>query len=268
MMHLASLWKKCHASICSVHYMNKDGIRGVISTGFKINHFIITDDYNYKLENFSEVQIFFVAEDGITLTASKTLSYADFTRHILNAAIEDHQGFLVIDAAFEEFKDIPSLEIEKDSTRRFGDPIAVMGYRYDQCNLFIMGGIISSQYYLNNHHLIEIDTTVRQGCSGAPLLHAETGKVIGIVGYRLASMQRSYNQLIKIINDNIKMLKEAEGKITIQEIDPIQVLTANQNQIKHMVRLFFKATDVRTAVAYDVQHLVDYLHEMHLDGEV
>lgn len=45
------------------------------------------------------------------------------------------------------------------------------------------------------------------------------------------------------------------------------MLTANQNQIKHMVRLFFKATDVRTAVAYDVQHLVDYLHDMHLDRE-
>ena len=63
------------------------------------------------------------------------------------------------------------------------------------------------------------------------------------------------------------MLKDAEGKITIQEIDPIQVLTANQNQIKHMVRLFFKATDIRTAIAYDVQHLKDYLHDMHLDAD-
>ncbi len=267
MMQFASLWKKCHASVCSVHYMNKDGIRGVISTGFRINHFIITDDYSYKLEDFGEVGIHFVAEDGITVTASKILPYADFTRRILNAAIEDHQGFIVIDAGFEEFENIPSLEIEKEPAWHNGDPVGVLGYRYDQCNLSIMSGIVSSQYYMNNHHLIEIDTTVRQGCAGAPLLHAGTGKVIGIVGYRLASMQRSYNQLIKIINDNIKMLKDAEGKITIQEIDPIQVLTANQNQIKHMVRLFFKATDVRTAVAYDVQHLVDYLHDMHLDQE-
>ncbi|NMB71697.1 MAG: trypsin-like peptidase domain-containing protein [Bacteroidales bacterium] len=267
MVHLASLWKKCHASVCSLNYINKDGIRGVIATGFKLNHFIITDDYTFQQQDFGEVQIYFVAEDGITVTASKTLSFGDFSRRILNAAIEDYQGFLVIDAGFEEFENIPSLEIEKQLVRDNGDPVAVLGYRYDQCNLSIMSGIISSQYYRNNHRLIEIDTTIRQGCSGAPLLHAETGKVIGIVGYRLASMQRSYNQIIKIINDNLKMLKDAEGKITIQEIDPIQVLTANQNQIKHMVRLFFKATDIRTAIAYDVQHLKDYLHDMHLDAD-
>lgn len=265
MAHFASLWKKCHASVCCLQYLNKDGIRSVISTGFKSNHFIITDDYSYKLQDFGEVQIYFVAEDGITITASKTLTYNEFTHRILNASIEDPLGFIVIDAGFEEFEAIPSAEIEQEPVKHNGDSVAVFGFRYDHCNLSIMSGIISSQYYLNNHRLIEIDTTVRQGCSGAPIIHAQTGKVIGIIGYRLASMQRSYNQMIRIINDNLKMLKEAEGKMTIQEIDPIQVLSANQNQIKHMVKLFFKATDIRTAVAYDVQHFLDYLRDMRLD---
>jgi hypothetical protein len=126
MVHLASLWKKCHASVCSLNYINKDGIRGVIATGFKLNHFIITDDYTFQQQDFGEVQIYFVAEDGITVTASKTLPSEIFRVVFLMPPSKIIRVFLVIDAGFEEFENIPSLEIEKELVRYNGDPVAVL----------------------------------------------------------------------------------------------------------------------------------------------
>ena len=57
-----------------------------------------------------------------------------------------------------------------------------------------------------------------------------------MIGHRLEGMAKTYNQMMKIINDNLKTLKDGEAQINIQDIDPIQVLVASQNQIKHMTK--------------------------------
>jgi len=267
-MPLSNLWKSCHASVCCIRFSNQNSIRAVTATGFKSGDFIITDAYSYKLQDFSHVQILFVGEDSTTVTAKIFITYQEFCHRILNAGIDDPQGFLVVLSDFDEFKNIPSLKLAKSRQRNIGDQVALIGFRCDHENLSIMSGIISSVYYNNNQRLVEVDSTVRQGCAGSPVIHAESHEVIGIVGFRLVTLHRSHNQMMKIINDNLKTLKEVEGKISIQDIDPIQVLIANQNQIKHMVLQFFRLTDIRTAIAYDVMHLLDFIHEMQLDKRI
>ena len=42
------------------------------------------------------------------------------------------------------------------------------------------------------------------------------------------------------------------------EIDPIQVLIANQNQIKHLASEFFKTTNMRVGYAAELCNLSDY----------
>jgi hypothetical protein len=257
-----SVWKNCHASVCCINFVNQSGITTITASGFKAGNFIITDDFSYKGHEFGEVQIFFVENDGATVRARVTISFEEYSHRILNAAIDDPQGFSVIRADFDEFESIPSLKLSSNPRREMGEHVAILGFRYDHYNLSIMPGVISSIFHQNSHRYLEVDATVRQGYAGGPLINPETMEVMGIIGYRLASLHRAYTKMMKIINDNLKSLKDVEGKFTIQDIDPIQVLIANQNQIKHMANQHFKSTDLRTGIAHDIDHLVDYLHEM------
>jgi len=63
---------------------------------------------------------------------------------------------------------------------------------------------------------------------------------------------------MRIMNANLKVLKEAEGKINMEDIDPIQVLIVNQNQIKHMATEFFKTANMRVGYATELCNLADY----------
>jgi hypothetical protein len=74
--------------------------------------------------------------------------------------------------------------------------------------------------------------------------------------------------MMKIINDNLKALKEGEGKINIQDIDPIQVLIASQNQIKHIAKEFYKSADIRTGFALTINHIINYFEEMAIDMNI
>jgi hypothetical protein len=263
-----SVWRNCHASVCCINFINDSGIKTITASGFKVGNFIITDDFSYKDHEFASVQIFFVGADGACITARVEMSFAEYTHRILNAAIDDPQGFLVIRADFDEFAGIPSLRLSQGSIREIGDHIAVLGFRFDQNNLSIMPGIMSSIFHQNSHQYLEVDATVRQGFSGGPVIHPVTMEVLGIIGFRLATMHRAYNRMMKIINDNLRSLKEVEGKFTIQDIDPIQVLMANQNQIKHIATQIFRSTDIRTGIAHDINHLVSFLHEMQLEKKM
>jgi hypothetical protein len=64
--------------------------------------------------------------------------------------------------------------------------------------------------------------------------------------------------MMRIINNNLKVLHEAEGKINMEDIDPIQVLIVNQNQIKHMAAEFFKTMNLRVGLAAEICNLGDY----------
>jgi hypothetical protein len=67
--------------------------------------------------------------------------------------------------------------------------------------------------------------------------------------------------MMRIINSNLQVLKEAEGKIDMEDIDPIQVLIANQNQIKHIVVEFFKTTNMRVGYAAELCGFTDICSE-------
>ena len=139
-----------------------------------------------------------------------------------------------------------------------GQPVAVLGHQLEQDNLAIKSGIISS-FFLNSEgfNIIQVDCSIKQGNAGSPLICAETHEVIGVIGHRLATLARSYQEMMRIINTNLKVLREAEGKINMEDIDPIQVLIVNQNQIKHMATEFFKTANLRVGFAAEICNLAD-----------
>ena len=63
------------------------------------------------------------------------------------------------------------------------------------------------------------------------------------------------------------MLKEAEGKINFQDIDPVQVLIANQNQIKHMAQDFFKTASIMYGFALEINQVSEYIDIAELEKD-
>jgi V8-like Glu-specific endopeptidase len=264
-----NIWKKCQKSVCQLTFYSASGIKLVSTTGFKANdEYIITDEYIYKIYKASEVQIRFVTEDGISELASVRIPMNELKQRMIKSLSKDKIPFAAIHIDFDEFKNIPSLKMNFSGKFDIGQPIALIGYQLEQENLAIKTGIITSAVFQDNgYKYLQVDSSVKQGNSGAPVINAETMEVIGIIGHRLAAITQSHKRMKQIINKNLAILKKSQGKFNVEEIDPIQVLIANQNQIKHIANEIYKTASMRVGYALDVKY-VQELFEEYIDVEI
>ncbi len=259
------VWEYCRSSVCSIAFLSHAGTKITSFTGFKVKNYLVTDDVIDKFEKPAEVLIRFTEfyPDG---TSDIRMSYRDFLKCMVGFGKKMNPGFLVFNVREGNFRKVPSLMCSKRIDHLIGNPIAVLGYELGQENLAIKSGIISS-YYIRSDGFksIQVDCTIQQGNSGSPLICAQTLEVLGVIGHRLASAARSYKEIMRIINTNLKVLQEAEGKINMEDIDPIQVLIANQNQIKHLATEFYKTCSMRVGFAAELCALADCCPDMEED---
>jgi len=264
-----TVWSKCQNSVCQLSFYSSAGIKLLSMTGFKVNeHFLITDDYLFKIYKAVKVKIKFVNPDGYTENASIEIPMNELKRRILKGIDNEKTSFAAINIDFKEFAKIPSLKLSKNETIEIGQSIAVLGYQLDQENLSIKTGIVSSAFkHDNGLKYLQVDSNIKQGNSGSPLINAETGEVIGIIGHKLASITQSHKRMKQIINNNLAILKKSQGKFNVEEIDPIQVLIANQNQIKHITNEIYKTATMSIGYALDISYVHDLFEEF-IDAEV
>ncbi len=254
------LWQNSYKSVCSINFFSSSNIEVLGVTGFKVSNQIITDDAIYSVKDASEVFIRFYKEDGITINESVSLAYCDFLSLLPSRNDFGHLGFAIIPADFEEFNGINGLALCCSCSSQIGMSIIVIGYQSEHKNLSLKTGFISSNCFNDKGlSLIQYDGTIKAGNSGAPLIDAECGNVLGVVMNKELSISKSYRELNKIIDSNLEVLKEFEGKLRLYEIDPIQVLVANQNQIKHISKEFFMNATVKMGLALEINHLIEYL---------
>ena len=263
-----TIWEKCKSSVCAIDFLSKAGTKITTFTGFKVAGYLVTDDVIDKFAKPAEVVLRF-EDDGLSSTLSLRMSFKDFLSRKVKTNGRPNPGYVLFDIDLKEFKDVPALKCSKKVDHLIGQPIAVLGYQLDQENLAIKSGIISSLIRPENgFNTIQVDCTIKQGNAGSPLIDAETLEVIGVIGHRLASIARSYHELMRIMNTNLKVLKEAEGKINMEDIDPIQVLIVNQNQIKHMATEFFKSANMRVGFATELCNLAEYCPDQEDIGNI
>lgn len=264
------VWNKCHGAVCAINFFSSKGIRYNSVTGFKYGKYLITDDMVYKIDRASEVQIAFMEEDGCTIKASVKITDKDFRLRMVKGVREAIPGFALIDIDLPQFDDIPSLKLSNLKKVPVAVPIAVIGFQMEHANLAIKTGIISSYVKQNGTKYIQFDAALDRGNSGSPLIDVETGEVVGIVGHRLANLTENYKRLMQIISNNLELLKDAEGKIHLHDIDPVQVLIANQNQIKHLAQEFYKTASFMYGFALDINQVSEYfdINELEKDKNI
>ena len=219
--------------------------------------------YIYHPQKCGEVVFQFVKENGYTLKKTIKIPYDEFSERINHLPEFENEGYALISMDNLEMDDLPSASIDAEFKYKIGHPIAIIGYHVDQENLSFKNGIISSFFKTQNgKRFIQFDAALKQGNSGSPLFDIDSGKVIGVVGYRLSAITKSYEAFKNIIDENLKLLKRSEGKFNIMDIDPIQVLIANQNQLKQISKEFYRSANMSFGYAHELHTLSKYLNQI------
>jgi hypothetical protein len=263
------IWQKSCKSVCAIDFLSSSNLKVLGLSGFRIGNQIVTDDSIYSVKDAEKVEIRFFLEDGVSVYASVKRNYPEFLELLPIKSEFEKLGFAIIPADFPEFENVPSLILCKSCELKIGLSIAVIGYQFEHRNLALKSGIISA-LYTNGKGLsfIQYDGTLKPGNSGAPLLDVATGRVLGIVTNREMGFSKPYKELMDIIDSNLKVLKEQEGKSELYDVDLAQVLFANQSQIKHITREFFLNATFSIRYALEIGHVVEYLEtKMELDTD-
>ncbi len=256
------IWKRCVHSVAQLNFYTDLDIKILTLTGFKIRNFLITDEGIRKISHFDKVEIKFVDKDGYTPLASKVLNKSELDKRTILGYNNKFLNFVVINIDFEEFKNIPSLSLGEDEEMEVGQPIATLGYQISQENLSIKQGIISSFHFNEEgNKYIQIDTSIKAGNAGSPLINLETGNIIGVIGHKLTELSQAYRNLKNIMNSNINLLKKYQGKYSLEDIDPVQVLIANQNQIKYITKEIYRIADMGVSYAVPSMEIANFIKE-------
>jgi len=253
------VWTKCHEAICSINFFSEKGIRFDSVTGFKYGRYIITGSQVYKMNKAREVQITFFQSDGLSTKAQVKITWKDFSSRLVKGLNENVSDFTFIDMNFPQFDNIPSLQLRNGGTIAIGTEVAVIGHQYEHNNLCLKKGMVSSNVKKNGNNYIQVDTSLEKGYAGAPVIIPDTGEVAGLLGHRLNAISESRKQMMDIINNNLELLKETENKIHFNNIDPIQVLIANQNQIKRLAQELYKTASINYGLAIEISQVAEYI---------
>jgi S1-C subfamily serine protease len=254
------IWRSCSQSVAQLSFYTDADIKILNMTGFKVKNYLITDEFICKISPFDKVEIKFVGKDGNTPIVKKVLSKRELEKRVITGLNDRIPNFIVINIDFREFDDIEPLTLAEEEME-IGQPIATMGYQINQENLSIKQGIISSFHTYEETRYIQVDTSIKTGNAGSPLIDLESGKVVGIVGHKLTEMSRSYKKLKDIMNSNINLLKKYQGKYNLEDIDPIQVLIANQNQIKYITKEIYRISNIGVGYALPASSIANFIKE-------
>jgi len=255
------IWRQVHQSVAQISFYTHDKINTISLTGFKVSNYLVTDDYVRKVSHYDHVEIRFVGEDGMTATVSKKLPKAKFEESMVVGLNDKIQNIVLVKLNDPKFKNIPSLRLCEDCHTEIGEPVATLGYKLNQQNLSIKQGILSSYYNSFGVRYLQIDSSIKHGNAGSPVVRGETGEVIGIIGHKLTEISQSYKKLKDIMNNNIQLLKRYQGRYNMDDIDPVQVLIANQNQIKYITKEIYRTTSMGVGYALPSRQIVNFFKE-------
>ena len=141
------------------------------------NHVVAEPTLQNDVVNFSYSRMITAVVDGTPHTATLVSDYRDFRPIVYDYAILKVVGL----------GNVPYLEVGDPGAVRRGDGVVCLGFPLDFDSLIATNGIVSAVIsrasHVNSLHqmrTIVSNALIQFGNSGGPMLHAESGKVIGI----------------------------------------------------------------------------------------
>lgn len=256
-----NVWKSCHASVCQLNFLNERGVTVDTLTGFKVKSFLVTSQHAFCIEKAHKVEITFVDADANTHTASMRIPYSEFINEHRIGVSNNCGHYAIFNIDLPEFQDIPSLKLSEKRNFTIGTEAAALSFTYGYSNLSLKTGIISSAFINKDGvRFIQFDGQTSYGNSGAPLIDPSTFEVIGIVTRRNSPASKAYHQLMDITSTNLAELRRVESSVKFGDIDPIQVLIANQNQVKHLANIIYKHSSNSISHAVMLDSIISFFN--------
>lgn len=256
-------WERFHRAVCSINFYGKTNSKILGISGFRSGNLIITDDLIYDQPDIAEVKIRFYEEDGVKIFKEIKLSAEEFRKILLPKSSFDRTGIAFFSLDDESLEGTAEFDLCASCNAPIGQEALTISYQMDYNNIALKSALISSNYINGRgYSFIQFDGTVRPGTTGAPLIDHKSGKVIGIISNKELKIVKIYQELLKTVDKNLKILEKVKDKFYIEEVDPVQVLIVNQNQIKHLSREIFTNFAVKNGYALDVNHLREHLENL------
>ncbi len=263
------VWNTCHASVCHLSFLNDRGVSIDCLTGFKVGKTLVTSQQAFYVEKAQKVEITFVGNDANTVTANIRIPYREFVNEHRIGFVNSNGHYALFNIDLPEFDSIPSLKMSERLNFSIGSHVAVLSFSNGCSNQSLSTGIISSQYTNSEGiQFLQFDCQTTYGNSGAPLIDPQTLEVIGIVSRRTTPAAKAYRQLLDIIGTNIDELKCVGNVIKLGNVDPIQVLIANQNQLKHLANNIYKNSVTSTSQAVTLHRIISYFSDTSYQNQI
>ena len=189
---------------------------------------------------------------------SVVLPYADFAKRLVTGSDRNSYDFAVLRIPETIRSNDFQFTLRSPTTKKIGEPVALIGFPLEHLNLTCHAGIISSFYRSGVAEIVQVDASVNAGNSGGPLIDPETGDVLGIVTRKGTGLTKLFNELRQSLNNNIQQLKAGAGGIsmTIGGIDPIQAAVVSQHQMLAVLDEIERQANVGIGYAMSSDHLL------------
>ena len=259
-----NLWKKLYKSICSIIFY-RDDKRIASGTGFKVGNKLITNNHVIQVPQATDVLLRSVKEDGYTDFASRRMSLTDFQARLLDGMPKNSWDYAILDFNIPEFDTVPSLYLSSQDNFAIGQSVALFGFQFDQPNLSIHTGILSSRFVKAGVKYLQLHVSVNQGNSGGPLIDPKTTEVIGIVTRKMTGLTKQFDKLLESFRENIRVLEQASkkgGMVKISGIDPIDVFKVSQTQMAKISVEMKRSANVGVGYAYELEKIRESLDNL------
>lgn len=259
---LEEIWKACYQSICCLNFLDEKKGRLGSGTGFVIGNFLVTNNHVAVRPNSEFVEIRFVEEDGFTIKQREIFPYRIFSSTLIAGDYDTRWDYALFDLGKLGFINQPSLLLKISTEIKVGHAIAVMGYQFDQTNLSIKSGIVSSKFSRADVKYLQLDASINVGNSGGPLISHADNSVIGIITRKKTGLSDAFDELINSCTEGIDALEKVQQpKQLIGRIAFAETFLRIQKQIKTAAIELKRSANVGIGYAFELDEVRKHIEQ-------
>lgn len=262
-----SIWNRFNRSVCSLDFYNNKGIRFYRLSGFRFEDFIISGACRDEIRRAGYITVNFPACLNGNSPFSTRFSGSEFTRRLNRGNKSGLPGLIFIGLKSGELHQVPPVEYSGKSVPETGSRIAMIACSPQTSQLCMKTGFLSAIIDIRGRSFMLVDSSFEQCSYGAPLFDLKTGSFSGVMTDCFSSGAEKYRKLKHIISHNLRLLNNATGKWNIGNIDPAQVLAANQYMIKHLAKEIFLSSRRGTGLAVPAGDISRFGKSIRLKGQ-
>lgn len=254
-------WLEHHGSVFSLTFENAEG-RITSGSAFKAGGLLVTNNHVVQVPNARRVLLRSVRVDGNTTEISLDFGHLEFRNMLVDGDPEASWDYALFRVPNQEFAAMPDLTLSQDESVDVGRRVVLFGYQFEQQNLSMHVGYVSSQYDRAGIHYLQLDSSVNHGNSGGPLIDVESGRVVGIVTRKATGLTRQFDQLLQGFQQNIQLLKTMESgpaQGIIGGLNPVSATLATQVQLQALAREIGRSANVGIGYAYHIRKVRESL---------